>query len=293
MPWLQLTFTVPRALASGLTEALEANGALAVSIEGADRECLLQIAREQPELWDLNQVAGLFPESADVCGVVDRLRAALGAGLPEHRIDTLPDDDWVRAWMARYQPRAVAPGLWICPTWCAPLEPEAVNILLDPGVAFGTGDHPTTALALEWLARQRLADRTLIDYGCGSGILAVAGLKLGARHAYAVDIDPLALTASRENAARNQVAERMTAVAPEALAPAPVDIVIANILARPLIELAPRLSGLVRAGGAIALTGILAEQADEVRTHYAARFAFETRQRAEWILLAGVEHGEG
>lgn len=295
MSWLQIKFTATREQAPSLAEALEVAGALAVSIEDARDERVLQAGLESTPLWIQNQVMGLFPESIDIARVLHRMRETLGAaGVPEYRLEPLPDADWARAWMSRYHPLHVGRRLWICPSWCIPPDAEAVTVFLDPGLAFGTGDHATTALCLEWLSEQALPGLTLIDYGCGSGILAIAALKLGARHAYALDIDPLALIATRGNAARNNVEEHLTAVTAEGQLPvSSADIVIANILAGPLVELAPRLTALVRDGGGMVLTGLLAEQRDEVCAHYAAHFAFETRRRGEWVLLAGTKHGGG
>lgn len=293
MSWLQVKFRATRERAAALIEALEASGALSVSVEDAADERMFQAAVEHTPLWNQNHVTGLFSTSTDVADVLTRLQAALGTDVPPHQVDTLPDADWTRAWMTRYQPVAVGQRLWICPSWCAPPDPAAINIMLDPGVAFGTGEHPTTALCLEWLSEQALAGRTLIDYGCGSGILAIAALKLGARHVYAVDLDPLALVASRENAARNGVGDRLTVMSAEAPVPlAAADVVVANILAGTLIELAPRLATLVHAGGLIVLAGVLTEQIDELCRHYTTDFVFETRRRGEWVLLAGTKRRE-
>jgi ribosomal protein L11 methyltransferase len=190
--------------------------------------------------------------------------------------------------MAHYKPLQAGKNLWICPSWIAPPAPEAVNVILDPGLAFGTGDHPTTVLCLEWLAEQNLQGQDLIDYGCGSGILSIAALKLGARAALGVDIDEQALEVSRRNAILNGVSDRFQTFLPAALpADAGADIVVANILARPLVELAPGIMARVRPGGWLALSGLLREQAETVRPHYARQFALEVRHRGEWVLLAG------
>lgn len=294
MSWLQITLSATRVQVPRLVEALENSGALSVSIEGAQDEEIFQAALEPTALWSRNHVTGLFPQSTDMADVLRQVREHFGAPLPDHRIDTLPDAEWARVWMARYAPLHVGRNLWVCPTWCTPPDGNAINVFLDPGLAFGTGAHPTTALCLQWLSEQMLTGLSVIDYGCGSGILAIAALKLGARDAYAVDVDPLALIATRQNGARNDVADRLTPIAPEALAPnAAADLVLANILAGPLITLAPRLCALVRPGGRILLTGVLNEQARDVRARYAPGFAFEIRVREEWTLLAGTKHGGG
>ncbi len=291
MPWLQISFVAPPEQVTPLVDALEAAGALSVTVKGDDAELRLQAGLEETALWRHNDVTALYPEYTDVDAIVRHLRAQLGNEPPPPRIDLLPDADWASAWMAHYRPQRVGRDLWVCPSWLAPPEPAAVNILLDPGLAFGTGDHPTTALCLEWLAEQPPRERDVIDYGCGSGILAIAALKLGARRAHAVDIDPQALRVTQENAERNGVLSRLTISLPEELADAPADLVIANILALPLIELAPRLSALVRPAGQLLLTGLLREQAADVRAAYDDRFDFEERQRGQWVLLIGRRKG--
>lgn len=190
--------------------------------------------------------------------------------------------------MDRYHPIKVGRGLWICPSWREPVEPDAVNVILDPGLAFGTGTHATTALCLEWLAELDLHGRQVIDYGCGSGILAVAALKLGAARAWATDLDPQALEVARENAARNQVVDRLSVCEPAQL---PMglqgDVVVANILATALVELAPMLIACTRNHGQIALSGIMAHQADDVADAYRDTFELARRNREDWVLLTG------
>ena len=290
MPWLQITFAAPPDRVASLVDALDISGALSVTVTGADdTEQRLQAGLEETAWWRQNNVTALYPEHVDVAGVLAQLRSELRAEPPTPQVNVLPDADWASAWMAHYRPLAVGRNLWICPSWLTPPEPEAVNILLDPGLAFGTGDHPTTALCLAWLAEQGLGDRIVIDYGCGSGILAIAALKLGARAAYGVDIDPQALRVSQENAMRNGVNDRLALSLPDELPPAlAADIVIANILARPLIELAPQLRTRVRSTGTLLLTGLLREQADEVRAAYEPTFHFQTQHRGEWVLLFGT-----
>lgn len=289
MPWLQLKFTIAREAAEPLGEALDACGALAVTVQAASEELLLQAATEDTPLWDRNTVTGLFPGDADATALIAQLRSALSAELPADPVcETLPDADWERAWMDHYAPIAITERLWICPSWIEPPRPQAVNILLDPGLAFGTGSHPTTALCLAWLDEQVLAGRTVIDYGCGSGILAIAALKLGAAQAIGVDVDPKALEVARENAERNGVAGRLATCLPAALpAQASADYVVANILARPLVELAPLLTALVRPHGRIALSGLLADQCDLVLPCYAGAFTLEVREQRGWLLLCG------
>lgn len=289
MPWLLIKLSVSRSNASPVADALETCGALSVTIEDAGAEQCLQSGLEETPLWNENRVTGLFPERADASTVLAALRDALGAGdLPPHQVGLFEDTDWERAWMSNHRPLQIAPDLWVCPSWCTPPDPGAINVILDPGLAFGTGTHPTTALCLAWLAAQPLAGQTVVDYGCGSGILAIAALKLGAARAIGVDVDLQALRVSRENAARNGVAGRYDAGTPDKLTPGtPADLLVANILAATLIELAPDLSARVKRHGLIGLSGILAEQAVDVRRFYTPCFELDTQEREGWVLLAG------
>lgn len=287
MPWLQVTFTVPRADAERLSDTLEAAGALAVTVEAAGEEELLQAALENMPLWDRNAVTALFPEFADADAIVSALRNADPSLPREPKIDLLPDEDWAQSWKAHYRPVHVAGDLWICPSWLEPPEPHAVNLMLDPGMAFGTGEHPTTAQCLEWLVENPPRGKSVIDYGCGSGILAIAAIRFGATHAFAVDIDPQALEVARENAERNAVVSGIDFALPDKFSASPAPLVIANILAKPLIELAPAIAALVAPGGTLLLSGMLDDQADEVARAYDP-FHFTRRSRAGWSLLIGV-----
>lgn len=289
MSWLKLKLHSDKDEAERLAACLEECGAIAVTLEDAADEPIFEIAWERPPIWSAVRLTALFPEYADVDAVLAQVARMLGHEVAGHQIGLLADEDWASSWKARYKPLKTGENLWVCPSWMTPPDPEAVNVILDPGMAFGTGDHPTTALCLEWLSEQALAGKTVLDYGCGSGILAIAALKLGAQEAYAVDTDPQALAVTHQNAARNAVAERLRVSPPADLAPEfAADIVLANILAGALIELAPQLKGRARPGGRLALSGILAEQADEVRGQYAPEFAFETRPDHGWVLLAGT-----
>jgi len=193
--------------------------------------------------------------------------------------------------MDNFQPMRFGQRLWIVPSWHAAPQPEAVNLLLDPGLAFGTGTHPTTALCLEWLDGQDLNDCTVIDFGCGSGILAIAALLLGAPQAIGTDIDPQALEASRDNAGRNGIdPARFPVYLPADMPQQPAEVVVANILAGPLVSLAPQITALVKAGGRLALSGILAEQAEEVRVAYADAFDLDpTAIKDGWVRISGVK----
>ena len=287
MPWLLIELPASDAEAESVADALTECGAQSVSIEGTSAEERLQSGLEPTALWSENRVTGVFPDPTDVDAALAAVRRTLGvARLPAHRTKRLDDADWGRAWMTHYQPLRVAPKLWVVPSWCAPPDPAAVNIILDPGLAFGTGTHPTTALCLTWLASQSLAGRTVIDYGCGSGILAIAALKLGAANAVGIDLDPQALAVSRENATRNGVAERFQAVALRPVT-ATADVVVANILAGTLIDLAPDVSACVAPRGRLGLSGVLSAQVTDVAAAYAPPFALAVEERDGWALLAG------
>lgn len=292
MPWLRLTFFTDAATAEPLADWLAQAGAIAVTLEDAGEKPFFETRWDENPVWDRVRVSALFPEDTDVAALqAAASRFALGSPPDAAAIERLDDADWAESWKSHYKPFRVAPGLWVVPSWCEPPEPQAINLTIDPGLAFGTGDHPTTALCLEWLATQRLAGACVLDYGCGSGILAIAALKLGAAEAWAVDIDPQALAATRENAERNAVASRLQVLEPAALPPAfEADIVVANILAGTLIDLAPTLAAHTRRrGGRLALSGMLADQAEAVRSRYAQEaFAFESRERGGWVLLEGL-----
>lgn len=295
MPWTKLKVKVDSHEAEVASVALEESGATAVAFEDAGDEPLFDERPDappaNPALWTHTWVSGLFETDSQARSALAAVAHALQrAQPPAHETETLPDQDWERVWLERWQPLHFGGNLWVCPSWRTPPEPAAVNVVLDPGLAFGTGTHATTALCLEWLAQHPLTGRTVIDYGCGSGILAIAALKLGAREATGVDVDAGALAVSEENARRNAVADHYHAMLPAAL-PADVraDIVVANILAEPLVTLAAQIAQRVKPGGVLLLSGMLATQVDEVRAAYARRFRFELRLREEWALLAGTE----
>lgn len=290
MPWLQTTFDTTRDEAQRLSDALEEAGALSVSLEGADAEPLFETDwNDVTPVWKLTRVVALFSEDADVPAAMRMVATLLSLpDVPKFKTETIADQNWVRVWMDRWRPMHFGANLWVVPSWLTPPDPDAANIILDPGMAFGTGTHATTAMCLEWLAAHPPRDLDVIDYGCGSGILAIAALKLGAAHALGTDTDPQALTVSQENAERNQVSGRFVLCLPDAV---PVDtnadVVLANILAGPLVQLAPRLTALVRQEGKLVLSGLLANQADEVEAAYAADFILERRVQDGWAMLTG------
>lgn len=289
MPWLQLELESTPETAERLSNLLSASGACAVTLQDAADQPLFEPPPGATPLWGATRVVGLFEADADIEAVLRALASALApAPLPDWHLNPLEDRDWVRAWMDDFRPMRFGERLWIVPGETAPPDPGAVNIRLDPGLAFGTGTHPTTAMCLRWLDAQPPRARTVIDYGCGSGILAIAAARLGARHVHAVDTDPQALLATADNARRNAVADRIAAWLPGDFPGEPADLLLANILAGPLVSLAPRLAELVHPGGDIVLSGILAEQADAVREAYAGAFDIaRVAQEEEWVCLAG------
>ena len=293
MSWLQLSIEVTGDLADVATEVFMDAGALSVTYQDAADEPILEPGLGEHPVWSATRVVALFPEDSDAGRVTQRLREALDDAGIEPRIERLEDRDWSSTWRETFHAMRFGAHLWVVPTGEQAPESDAVTIHLDPGLAFGTGTHVTTALCLEWLDAHPPLEREVIDYGCGSGILAIAAGKLGARHVRAVDIDPQALQATRENAGRNGMGPRVEALFPEALDARPVDLVIANILANPLIDLAESLAGQVTLEGHIVLTGILAEQADDVMTAYRPRFEFrDPVEREGWVLLEGVKSRE-
>lgn len=289
-PWLQLTLESSYHSLEQLEDALLQAGALAITLQDAAEQPVLEPLPGETPLWSHLRVTGLFDAQTDPHTLKAVLRRLLGdKNFPTCQVESLENRDWIRAWLDDFQPMRFGRRLWVCPTDCDAPPAEAITVWLDPGLAFGTGTHPTTALCLEWLDGADLDGKTVIDYGCGSGILAIAAAKLGASRVWAVDIDPQALLATESNAVRNQVREILTLGNPEALLTTPVDILLANILAGSLIELAPRFSALVRPRGRLVLSGILAEQAEQVQAAYAPWFDVDApRRREEWILLQAV-----
>ena len=287
LPWLQLTLEAVQHSPEQLEDALLKAGALAVILQdGGDQPVLEPLPGETP-LWSRTRVSGLFSAQTDIEVVKQKLRQGLGCvTLPECCMETLEDRDWVRAWMDDYHPMCFGERLWVCPTGQTTAGDASAVINLEPGLAFGTGTHPTTALCLEWLDGAPLKARTVVDYGCGSGILAIAAAKLGASRVWAVDIDSQALLASDQNAAINGVSDIIELATPENLPSVSVDVLLANILAGPLIALAPHFAQLVHQGGRLVLSGILEQQIEDVQAAFNPWFDFEVpRQREGWVLL--------
>jgi len=289
MPWLQLSFEVDKQEADTVSAVLDAAGALSVTLLDAADEPLLEPAPGEQPLWKKTRVVALFSADVDSAQVQHALQETLPGPVLNCQLEILADRDWSNTWRDSFQSMCFGDRLWVCPVGEAPPDPEAVVISMDPGLAFGTGTHTTTALCLEWLDANPPRGKQVIDYGCGSGILAIAAHRLGAAAVQAVDIDPQALTAARANAVRNGITGNFDVLLPESLPAGPVDLVLANILANPLVELADELAGRVCAGGRIVLTGILDEQAGEVMHAYQPRFVFtEPVRRDGWVRLDGT-----
>ncbi|MGH8117654.1 MAG: 50S ribosomal protein L11 methyltransferase [Rhodanobacteraceae bacterium] len=301
MPWFELQLTIDAAAQPQAEAALEDLGALSVTLMDADADTPDEAAIFEPgvgetPLWKSLTLLALFDTDADRRGLVHALQDTLPELAPERiGFREVADQDWERAWMDRFKPMRFGRRLWIYPwNMQPPADASCIVVRLDPGLAFGTGTHPTTALCLERLDGLDLAGQRVLDYGCGSGVLAIAALKLGAAHALAVDNDPQALIATRDNAARNGVAARLHACQPGELPQdARVDALVANILAEPLDVLAPHLAALCAPGAALALSGILAGQETALLERYRASGFTELRtmQRKDWVRIDGYWPG--
>jgi ribosomal protein L11 methyltransferase len=316
MPWLELSLTVRAEQQPGAEEALDELGALSITLQDADAETPDEQAIFEPgvgelPLWPTITLNALFDADCDRRGLIETLAELLPWLEPDQlAFRDVADEDWERAWMDQFKPMPFGRRLWIYP-WNIepPSDDDSVVVRLDPGLAFGSGTHPTTALCLEWLDGLELAGKTVIDYGCGSGILAIAALKLGAASAVGIDNDPQALTASADNAERNGVADRLALFLPEDFileaapahpAPAalahpcasPADVFLANILAGPLAELAPTFAAAAKPGAPFAISGILQGQQDELLQHYNRWFdELRVDMREDWVRISGRRRG--
>lgn len=290
MPWLQLRLAITPDQAEPMEDLLLGLGAVSVTFMDAEDQPIFEPDLGTTPLWQHTHLLALFESDTERQSLIEQLQQLWPEPLPDHQFEDIADQDWERSWMDNFRPMRFGQRLWIVPSWHEAPDPAAVNLLLDPGLAFGTGTHPTTALCLEWLDGEQLQGRQVIDFGCGSGILAIAALLLGAENVVGTDIDPQALEASRDNAQRNQLAdERLALYLPEDMPGEPADVLVANILAGPLVSLAPQLATLVRPGGRIALSGILAEQTEDILAAY--RDAFDLDPVADkdgWIRVSGT-----
>lgn len=286
MSWLSLIINASADTAESLSDALFDLGALSVSIEDAQAgtEAEQPIFGEPGEptdvVWSDSNVVALFEADSDIPAILAQVAEQTCVAIAHHKVEQVAEQDWVRMTQAQFDPIQISERLWITPTWHQPPDPKAINLQLDPGLAFGTGSHPTTRLCLRWLDNNLRNGETLLDYGCGSGILAIAAVKLGAGKTTGIDIDPQAIVASKQNAEQNNVTADFRL--PDSILNEQFDVVLANILTNPLKVLAPLLAGATRSGGRIALSGVLQEQAEEVMAIY-----------QQWFDLAPTVFDEG
>ncbi|MGL4926359.1 MAG: 50S ribosomal protein L11 methyltransferase [Plesiomonas shigelloides] len=291
MPWIQLKLNTTGAQAEAIGDVLMESGSVSITFMDSHDTPVFEPLPGETRLWGDTDVMALYDAETDMAAVIAQLQQSplLGNDFV-HKIEQLEDKDWEREWMDNFHPMRFGQRLWICPSWREVPEPEAVNVMLDPGLAFGTGTHPTTALCLEWLDGLDLVGKTVVDFGCGSGILAIAALKLGAARAVGIDIDPQAITASRDNAERNGVSDRLELYLPKDQPQDLLgDVVVANILAGPLRELAPLISVLPKSGGHLGLSGILESQAESVADAYREKCVLDPiAEREEWCRITGI-----
>jgi ribosomal protein L11 methyltransferase len=296
MPWLQLTLEADDSNSELLSDLLNQAGAAAVTMQDAQDNPIFEPPPGSTPLWKQLYLTGLFEADADIESILTYMESAFGEKL-SYTLNPLEDKDWTRAWMDNFKPMQFGSRVWICPSWHTPPDPKAVNIMLDPGLAFGTGTHPTTALCLQWLDEHLTQPLDVIDYGCGSGILGIAANLLGAKKVYAIDLDPQALVATQANAEKNGVESDIdtysVAQFNQLHAQLQCPLLLANILAGPLIELAAMLASHVAAGGQIVLSGILAEQAEKVAYAYQQWFHIdEVIQEEDWVRISGTKLDE-
>jgi ribosomal protein L11 methyltransferase len=296
--WLLLKIEANENNADVISDALMSIGALSASIEDANAETAAEqaifgepssshIQYPPPGIWQQNIITAMFDEDADISQVISALSAETAIPTFQYSIEIIAEQDWVRATQAQFDPIKISDKLWIVPTWHVAPNSDAINIVLDPGLAFGTGSHPTTSLCLEWLSQQS-AINSVLDYGCGSGILAIAAKKLGAKHVVGVDIDSQAIIASHYNAEQNQVDIEFFDA--NTFTQQTFDIVVANILSSALMVLAPALSKYCKTGAKLALSGILKEQEQVLITRYSEWFNMDAPQQKDaWILLTGTK----
>lgn len=294
MAWIQITFVIDADQRDNLSSMLELFLAQAITEENAGEDEFYEVAFPGTPDWQKVAITALFDAQVDPEPIIQFITEQLNSNshapieIPVS-IEKLEDQDWERVWLSSFKPTKVGDQLWVCPSWCEPTEPNQRNIILDPGLAFGTGTHPTTAMCLQWLSEQNLAGQKVLDYGCGSGILAIAALLSNAENADATDIDPLAVTATLENAERNQVADRLQAFLPDQLDPeARYPVLIANILAEVIVELHDSLLLHLAPQGKLILTGILTTQAQRVIDAFSPEISFTQRTDQHWCLLIGT-----
>ncbi|MCX8650651.1 50S ribosomal protein L11 methyltransferase [Gilliamella sp. B2776] len=285
MPWIQLRINTTNEFAEKISERLEQSGAVSVTFQDTYDNPVFEPLPGETKLWGNTDVVGLYDAQTNT----DELKAVLNLEQYSYKIEPLEDKDWEREWMDNFHPMQFGERLWICPSWRDVPDPNAVNVMLDPGLAFGTGTHPTTALCLTWLESLDLKNKLVIDYGCGSGILAIAALKLGAKRVIGIDIDPQAIQASHDNAQRNRVDDKLELyLAKDIPDNLQADVIVANILAGPLKELEPQINKLVKSHGELGLSGILASQSSSVWSAYQPHFDLDpVVEQEEWCRITG------
>ena len=291
MPWIQLRLSANEETAEKYSDWLSACGAQAATfIDAKDTPIYEPLPGDEVIYWNNTVVMGLYDASHDMDKVLNYLKGIHpDKANMVYKLEQLEDKDWEREWMDNFHPMKFGQRLWICPSWRDVPDPTAVNVMLDPGLAFGTGTHPTTALCLTWLDGLDLEGKTVVDFGCGSGILSLAALKLGAKKVIGIDIDPQALQASLENAKRNQCEDRLALYLPKDQPEFKADVVVANILAGPLRELAPVIIEYVASNGVLALSGVLEEQAEQLQTIYGEYCQMDAvAVQDEWVRLSGI-----
>ncbi|MGJ8679202.1 50S ribosomal protein L11 methyltransferase [Paraglaciecola sp.] len=293
MPWIQLKINSQAEYAEQIGDMLTANGAQAVTFVDAKDTPMYEPKPGEVLLWPDTQTVGLYDANYDMQKVIAQLEKSkvLGKNFV-HKLDQLEDKDWEREWMENFHPMQFGKRLWICPSWRDVPDQNAVNVMLDPGLAFGTGTHPTTSLCLKWLDSLELTQSLVVDFGCGSGILGIAALKLGAKRVVGIDIDPQALLASQDNANRNDIGELIELYLPQDQPELEADVVLANILAGPLRELREVITAYCKPGGKLVLSGILDNQAQEINDLYSVDFDMEPIEiDGEWARVSGKRKG--
>lgn len=293
--WQEITiFSDNESQLYALSDAFEEAGALAITLTDAGDSPIFEPKLNTTPVWPENKLSILFDKTADLAAIMLHVHQSCQFSF-EYSVHEFRDEDWQSRFRQQFQPTCFANRLWVYPSWCECPTDSIASMILDPGIAFGTGTHPTTRMCLQWLAEHDLTEKTILDFGCGSGILAIAAIKLGAKKAYAIDIDPQAIEATLRNANHNGISTDQIIVSlPEALpSNLETDIVIANILANPLIILADNITGTLRTGGDCVMSGVLREQADDVRAAYENKcqnilLAFEE----EWVCFHGVKNSK-
>ena len=293
MPWIQVKLNATSENAEQISDMLmEETGALSVTFLDAKDVPIFEPLPGETRLWGETDIVALYDAETDMDLVVTQLKASnvLDDNFA-YKVEQLEDKDWEREWMDNFHPMKFGERLWICPSWREIPEPDAINVMLDPGLAFGTGTHATTALCLEWLESIDLKGKTVIDFGCGSGILAIAAIKLGAAKVVGIDIDPQAITASKDNATRNGVADQLELFLPQDQPENLVaDVVVANILAAPLRELSSIITAHVKPKGVLAMSGVLDIQALDVASYYSENFTLDAiAEQQEWCRISGIK----